>query len=120
MIVLRRSVAVLLGVVVLVTLAVTLYLWHLNSTILSSGYVVTQLRDQKVYDFVYQDVIPTEVRKGIENPPDVLGQALQRIQLDPNQDTRAVVGLITDLVPEGLVRQHAETTIKQILPVRGR
>lgn len=113
---LRRSVAVLLGVLVFLTLGGAIYLWHVKTTVLNPGYVTKQLRDQKVYDFVYQDVIPTEVRYRIQNPPDFLGSDLQRIQLNPTTDAPAVVGLVTDLVPQALVQQQTETAIDQMLP----
>ena len=109
----RRILAIILAIWLLVALAATFLLWRINSTMLSPDYVKAAVSGVGNYDFLYDQALKVLIDDGINNSQDLIGDDLQ---FSADEDTPAFLGLINDVIPRDEFQARVELTIDQILP----
>jgi hypothetical protein len=91
MIVIRRIVAVLLGLVLVVVLCATLLAQRVNATLLSTGFLSDQFAAIGVYDAVHDEVLPKALDDFLTEQDEKMPDNLEGIELPTDEASQQVV-----------------------------
>ena len=115
MILVRRGLAVLIGLLLLLTLGGALTALQLSGTFLSPSYYVDVLRRADFYEFLLTDVTTSAIDEMRETAPDSNGDSTSVHPLDALEiSTEEIVAAINTAFPPEWVQENAETIILEV------
>lgn len=113
---LRRSLAIILGIWFLVAFTATLFVWRVQSTLLDADYVKSQLVEADLYNFLYDDALPALLEDALGRSDEILAGDLRDLRFAPAEDAPVLVGLIRDVIPREEFQVRVEQVIDELWP----
>ena len=111
----RRGIAVLLSVLLLMTFGGALTALQISGTFLSPSYYVDVMRRVNFYEFLLTDVTTTAIDEVRRPDPGPNGDANSVHPLDALEiSTEEIVAAINAAFPEEWVQENAETIIREV------
>ena len=107
MTVLRRLVAVLLALALLLLLLPVLIAFRVDATLPQADFYVEELRKADIYAFVDEEVLPAAVHEAMKDWEQPLGMQLQEAD---------VVEAVRRVVPRDWLQAQVESSITQVVP----
>ena len=108
MIILRRILAVLLAIFFVPFFLVAIVIAQVNSTVLSSKFYVSQLRDADLFNWAYDEVAPAAF--------DEWAAKDQKLTVDPSSIKPKVIAVAKTALPPDWLEQQVEAAIIQAVP----
>lgn len=110
MIWLRRTLAIILAFIFIITLPVILVLYRVNSTVASPGFYTQQLRKADVYNYLYDKVLPAALDElEADTKPTEIPIDFARFKVH-------IIAAAKDVLPPQWIQSQVEQTMGQVFP----
>jgi hypothetical protein len=116
-IVLRRFVAVVLAILLIVVFAVSLVASRVNATLMSPRFYERQIQAIDAFSLVHDEVLPTTVDDFLKSQNDKLPENLSAIALPTDQKSeQAILDLLRVALPPDVLQAETNAALDQVIP----